>query len=655
MLDTTLLELLSFSHINSSTLHPIDLSIMPHLPLSYFLQKSQNHDFQLISINKKIQSYDLLCDICMSPSSKSSTLISCTCCGVSVHSDCYGGELIINSPIHEWICERCLYVMGHEVPSDSLKCKFCKESKGSLVKIEGEWLHIVCVLWLKDAKFVDRMRRKCIVNIGQKNLKECVFCARKDKFGVKCERKECQITFHAKCAQINGLRPAYLVNQIAKKYKLKFYCKYHRQEMHSNDLLESKLRASHMTEMYVPVKQEEIKEPKKVSRKPKKDLIEIVSDDSEDALVIRYAQTTHQPMIKKEPEEYQETKKSKSGKQTKKSKTSKTYMNADSEIDPKVRDYMEYCESKIGSGGNDTDYTSIQTNSTSVNNENYLIDDGIPPKVNKRTIQRKAVKKLQAYEKKLERKKKLTGIQVETQDSDGLLVYNNPSETTTHIKANGTKIVIKQQPRTPKSKSTMKNGNTTINKQTHIPIVIRPAIPDDSHDQYNFNSENRHSIQTSLDDCLGHFNYSTQSLLEETSPSHSPPPTSNPPSNSHIKPKEENIIYYTFEKALQKITGINSISTLDDLDKEFNQYLNKHSKPFKEYYDISVIPDLSAYFTKTKVQRNETSILVYNYSSTFTGFSSKPSTLSKLDQDAVPYSLLSDEPGTVKKLKLNED
>lgn len=665
MLDTTLLELLSFPSVISS---PFEASLMPHLPLSYFLQKAQNHDFHKISINKRTPAYDLLCDICMTPSSKLNSLILCTCCGISVHSDCYRGELLINTPINEWICERCLYVIGHKVPCDSLKCSFCKESKGSLVRMDTNWLHIVCVLWYRNAKFVDRMRRKCIIQIGEAKDADCVFCARKDKFQIQCEQKECQITFHAKCAQISGLRPAMFIHHTDKKYKLKFYCKHHRQELFSVDYTETKLRASHMMELYVPINQESSKLHKSAGRKIKKDVdpedvVEIISDGEN--LVIRCPQIQE---IKKEPEEAKEHKLTEIIGESNGMMT--CYIYSDSETDTLILETKEYHDMKkatsLSSEQNGGDYINKEMSSTILMNENFLMDDGVPQRVIKKAIKKQAANNVRTSGKKQGRKKKLTTVPEELREEDAML-EDNTKEPITIVETNGTQIIFKKKPRSHKSKSSKKKETskkiprtTTKKAKPRLKaVIVRGTIPADSQELNNTVYGNSQSFQDlvrkSTDIDFDHPTPSIESLLTENSlPMKRTPDKTHLKSSAHPKPKKDHIVYRTLEKALQTITGLNSISTLDELDKEFKRYLRQHSKQSINYYDISVIPDLSAYLNKTQIQHDETKILVFQYSCILPQFSDETDTISMQEEEMTSHINYSDDPGTVKKLKLGE-
>lgn len=620
MLDTTLLNLLSYSPDSSSQSHTFPI---PHLPLGYFLQKAENFQFHSVSMNKKTPTYDMLCEICMTSSSRSNPLYACACCGVSVHSNCYGGELRIKTPVHEWICERCLHVLGRDLAPDSVRCRICKECKGSLVKMDGDWIHVVCVLWSKHARFVDRGRRKGKIREGKEET--CSYCLRNSKYVARCDKSECEKKFHAKCAQMNGVRPVYMVNEEMKKGIMKIYCREHRADICAVDFSESKVRMSYVSEFNVQIKQEaKSTKYKKSQAKTAPAIQEITSsDDDTTKLVIRAPKSMLTPIkeeaisteIFQEPVEAEVVQEVRIEQDIKVAPNKKRYNPKtayyvecpDNEPDTVIVETSEYIKAKkaesklLRSKSKNIDMNSNTMNGGSDKERDSSQDD-----------KRKAMKTYQ-YE--------------ENEDGQKILVYYNRPElieiidSTESTKSSSDSRQKLRRTSNRKAKLENKSKKRPYKKKKDpaiTPIKITSALPSSSSDI----------------------------ALSPTLPPSTPIPSDSLPLK-RFKPfrnsSKEPIAYRTLDDSLRSITGIDSITSMDKLDKLFKRYLRLHAKTEINHYDISNLPELSSYLKRTQIQHSETKNIIFQFSRLHPS-KAKVST----------SQTYSDEPGTVKKLKIDD-
>lgn len=105
------------------------------------------------------------CRVCKNAYNENDKIIKCFQCLQEVHHKCYGSELIEETPVGEWYCQKCKYLIENCKEEDSIKCYFCPNLKGIMKNLiiktypknnlEKIWSHITCVNWLMDASFVN--------------------------------------------------------------------------------------------------------------------------------------------------------------------------------------------------------------------------------------------------------------------------------------------------------------------------------------------------------------------------------------------------------------------------------------------------------------------------------------------------------------------
>uniref|UniRef100_A0A8C2F6I2 [histone H3]-trimethyl-L-lysine(9) demethylase n=1 Tax=Cyprinus carpio TaxID=7962 RepID=A0A8C2F6I2_CYPCA len=139
-----------------------------------------------------------------------SVLLSCGCCGLQVHTSCYG----VNPDTKQegWMCSR-------YDRSNISNCFSCW------------WVHVICAVAVAEARFVNAVEREPVdvtaVPDTRKSLK-CVYCHKTTKqiFGacIQCSLDNCSTSFHVTCALLAGvvMKPAdwpYVVSVTCHKHK----------------------------------------------------------------------------------------------------------------------------------------------------------------------------------------------------------------------------------------------------------------------------------------------------------------------------------------------------------------------------------------------------------------------------------------------------
>ncbi|KAM8839787.1 lysine-specific demethylase 4A [Synchiropus picturatus] len=136
-----------------------------------------------------------------------SRLVSCSQCCVRVHTSCYGvsGE---EDDLDDWLCARC------EADATEEDCCLCSLRGGALQRANsGKWVHVVCAITVKEARFVNISERSPIdispIPVSRFKLK-CVFCRKRMKREVKgccvqCSHGRCTTAFHPTCALAAGI------------------------------------------------------------------------------------------------------------------------------------------------------------------------------------------------------------------------------------------------------------------------------------------------------------------------------------------------------------------------------------------------------------------------------------------------------------------
>uniref|UniRef100_A0A8C1FB68 Lysine-specific demethylase 4B n=1 Tax=Cyprinus carpio carpio TaxID=630221 RepID=A0A8C1FB68_CYPCA len=153
-----------------------------------------------------------------------SVLLSCGCCGLQVHTSCYG----VNPDTKQegWMCSRCTAAEW------TAACCLCSLRGGALKKTtDDRWVHVICAVAVAEARFVNAVEREPVdvtaVPDTRKSLK-CVYCHKTTKqiFGacIQCSLDNCSTSFHVTCALLAGvvMKPAdwpYVVSVTCHKHK----------------------------------------------------------------------------------------------------------------------------------------------------------------------------------------------------------------------------------------------------------------------------------------------------------------------------------------------------------------------------------------------------------------------------------------------------
>ena len=136
----------------------------------------------------------------------------CDLCDFCVHQSCYGEPLEGRPvPTGDWFCQRCEYLMEHDLGPKMIKCKFCPELKGIMKRVKksfkNTFAHVSCVNWLPEIYFNQsktEVRQLEKLDKVRKQL-ECVFCDIKYGYCLQCDRLNCTTSFHVPCAQRRGI------------------------------------------------------------------------------------------------------------------------------------------------------------------------------------------------------------------------------------------------------------------------------------------------------------------------------------------------------------------------------------------------------------------------------------------------------------------
>lgn len=162
------------------------------------------------------------CVLCVDPETSENPIVVCGCCGVKVHTLCYGIE--IDSDDENWKCSPC------NTGSDSPVCKLCVQNGGAFKKTTcGGWVHVLCGLFTEGCNFLDNNIMEpvdiSLVSDSKRN-KTCVFCKSDCGFSSLCSRGRCNDRLHISCAHKNRC----LKEDLDKHGKIKFraYCNKHK-------------------------------------------------------------------------------------------------------------------------------------------------------------------------------------------------------------------------------------------------------------------------------------------------------------------------------------------------------------------------------------------------------------------------------------------
>ncbi|ORX88969.1 BAH-domain-containing protein [Basidiobolus meristosporus CBS 931.73] len=162
------------------------------------------------------------CGVCRLEN-RSEILLTCSECGLSVHSDCYG---IQENGLKDWVCDPCANI---KKPSASLSfhCVLCRNPETiqphqALKKTIGNnWCHVVCATWIPEITFGDAKHLEPIEGIGviapSKWKQTCSICGISDGACVSCAGSSCKKTMHVYCAQKAGCRLGFEVFPVGGK------------------------------------------------------------------------------------------------------------------------------------------------------------------------------------------------------------------------------------------------------------------------------------------------------------------------------------------------------------------------------------------------------------------------------------------------------
>ncbi|CAF0727957.1 unnamed protein product [Brachionus calyciflorus] len=190
----------------------------PYCSICILFKKSNQNE--IVTPKKTINSEVLIPEICYLKNSsekfyefrneKIDCLLECKTCKLSVHQNCYYGNLdeakIYGgggvSGKNNWLCDKCIWRMNKNRQEPS--CSLCLQKSGALKLCEDKlkWAHITCALATSGIFFKDPMTRSSIVippKLFKKNPK-CLFCSRAYGLTVKCDLIDCNNQFHTTCA-----------------------------------------------------------------------------------------------------------------------------------------------------------------------------------------------------------------------------------------------------------------------------------------------------------------------------------------------------------------------------------------------------------------------------------------------------------------------
>ncbi|KAI4320625.1 hypothetical protein MLD38_034084 [Melastoma candidum] len=173
-----------------------------------------------------------VCDICSRPETVMNTILVCSSCKVSVHSDCYHSVKESTGP---WRCELCEELLGSGSSSmnfrekfvSAAECALCGGTTGAFRKSDaGQWVHAFCAEWVLESTFT-RGQANPVEGMDAipKEVNECNICHHKYGACIKCNYGHCQSTFHPSCARSVGLFMN--VKSVGEKLQHKAYCGRH--------------------------------------------------------------------------------------------------------------------------------------------------------------------------------------------------------------------------------------------------------------------------------------------------------------------------------------------------------------------------------------------------------------------------------------------
>ncbi|XP_046683412.1 lysine-specific demethylase 4A-like isoform X2 [Homalodisca vitripennis] len=126
-------------------------------------------------------------------------LVVCASCSVCVHTTCYPSP----PPLADWLCDKC------QANQCYARCCLCPIRGGALRRTtDSRWVHIVCALFMPDAKFLNHGKTSTsemieLPQFATYNL--CALCQREQVY-LRCCDTACGAWYHVPCAVYRGAK-----------------------------------------------------------------------------------------------------------------------------------------------------------------------------------------------------------------------------------------------------------------------------------------------------------------------------------------------------------------------------------------------------------------------------------------------------------------
>ncbi|XP_054290259.1 lysine-specific demethylase 4A-like isoform X2 [Macrosteles quadrilineatus] len=126
-------------------------------------------------------------------------LVVCASCALCVHTTCY----VTPSPIGDWLCDKC------KANESFARCCLCPIRGGALRRTtDSRWVHVVCALFMPDAKFLNICKSNNgdvieLSNFATYHL--CAVCQMGQVYSRCCEGN-CGVWYHVPCAVYRGAK-----------------------------------------------------------------------------------------------------------------------------------------------------------------------------------------------------------------------------------------------------------------------------------------------------------------------------------------------------------------------------------------------------------------------------------------------------------------
>ncbi|KAJ7582101.1 PHD-zinc-finger like domain-containing protein [Mycena floridula] len=172
-----------------------------------------------------LPSEDSTCAICDdSEGENSNAIVFCDGCNLAVHQDCYGVPYI---PEGQWLCRKC--TVSPEVP---VSCILCPAEGGAFKQtITGEWVHLLCAIWVPETQVVNETFMEPITNVPEiprnRWKLKCSICEIRMGACIQCSIKSCFAAFHVTCARKEHLLLPMKSAQGAEPGNLTVFCDKH--------------------------------------------------------------------------------------------------------------------------------------------------------------------------------------------------------------------------------------------------------------------------------------------------------------------------------------------------------------------------------------------------------------------------------------------